>query len=370
MRPERAPLAAVSLTFRDAPTALRVKASLPLEKTLVEGLRAHGVTGLVELHTCARSLWLASANNSAWVGALLQSSIASRLGGEVLPHVHVGEDAFRHALRVSVGLDSYVQGEADVGAQFSSSFAEAREGGRSDGVLNLLHQSAARLLAEGREHGYIRPNRGLGQLAVHTLRMRGADVGRSVGVVGAGAIGERVIASLRRAGWAEPVIYNRSPRPGTRPLTEIGDHEALVLCTAGPEGWFRPRAEHLHVIDLGLPPQVDGRCVGLDELLAGDELRLPSEKVGAAEVAVEREVGHLLARIRTSHWQRGLAGMQAVRDQFLEHDLEGILSDAVSHLNDEQQRKVLAATRGAFRQYSHRMLTWLKDELVAGEEAG
>lgn len=370
MRPERAPLAAVSLTFRDAPTAVRVKASVPLEAALVEGLRAHGVTGIVEMHTCARSLWIASAANAAWIGALLQSSIAARLGGDVLPHVHVGEAAFRHALRVSVGLDSYVQGEADVGAQFAGAFAWAREEGRTDGVLNLLAQSAARIAAEGRERGFIRPNKGLGALAVHALKHRGADLARPVGVVGAGAIGERVVASLRRAGWVEPVVYNRTPRPGTQPLQAIADHhEALVLCTAGPARWFVPQPTHRHVIDLGLPPQCGGDAVGLDELLAGDELRLPTEKIALAEVAVERELGALLARIRTSHWQRGLAGMRALRDQFLEQDLEGLLGEAVAGLSEEHQKRVMSAARGAFRQYSHRMLTWVKDEMAAGEEA-
>lgn len=368
MPPERAPLVALSLTFRDAPSAVRVRASSEIEASLVESLRSHGVTGLVELHTCARSLWLASTQNAAWVGALLQSNIGARLGGQVLPRVYAGEDAFRHALRVAVGLESYVQGEADVGAQFAAAFAHARDEERTDGVLNLIQQSSARLLAEGRATGFIRPNRGLGQLAVAELLRRGADLSRPVGVVGWGAIGERVIASLRRAGWVEPVIYNRSPRPGARSLDAIGDHEALVLCTAGPAGWFQPRASHLHVVDLGQPPQCGGPCVGLDDLLSGDELRLSAERLIFAEEAIERELPPLLARIRSSHRQRGLAGAAVLRDQFLEHDLEALLGEAVAGLAEDQQRRVLQAARGAVRQYSHRMINWFKDEIIVGDD--
>ena len=362
MRPERAPLAAVSLSFREAPTGVRVRASAPMDEAQVAGLRAQGVTGVVELHTCARSLWLAAGENPAWTGALLQSMVAARVGGDVLPNVYGGVDAFRHVLRVSVGLESFVQGEADVGAQAVGAFEAAREQGRSCGLLNVLHQGVAHLIAEGRELGFIRQNRGLGQLAVVALRARGADPTRSVGVIGAGAIGERVAASLRRAAWAEPVLYNRTGRQGVRSLDEIEDHEAIVLCTAGPARWFSPRVAHRHVIDLGLPPQCAGDAVGLDALLAGDELRLPAERVELGEAAVARELEAVLHRVRTAHWRRGLAGVQALRDQFLEQELAALLQEAVGELDDDQQRRVLAAARGAFRQYSHRMLTWLRDE--------
>jgi hypothetical protein len=104
--------------------------------------------------------------------------------------------------------------------------------------------------------------------------------------------------------------------------------------------------------------------LGLDALLAGDPLRLPVDRVRAAEDAVEREIGGLCARVRTAHRQRGLAGMTALRDQFLDAELMGHLSDALGGLSEEQQRKVLQAARGALRQYNHRMLTWMKDEMA------
>lgn len=360
MLPEDLPLAAVSLTFRDAPTALRVRASTPLDETAMARLRAQGVTGLLELHTCARSLWLVAGQHPGWTGSLVQSMVASRLGNAVLPTTFTGEDALRHALRVSTGLESFVQGEADVGAQMTAAFDGARAQRRSCLLLNTLQQSTAHLLAEGRDRGFVRPNRGLGQLAVMALVARGADRSRPVGVVGAGAIGGRVIASLRRAGWAEPVVYNRTPRPGTLPLDVVGDHEAVVLCTAGPSRWFRPGPHHKHVVDLGLPPQAHAEAIGLDALLAGDELCLSPERLQAAELAVERELEAMLRRVRTEH--RGIAGVQALRDQFLEQELAGLFTDAVGELSDDQRRRVMAAARGALRQYSHRMITLLREE--------
>lgn len=362
-----APLVAVSLTWREASSTVRARAALPLGDTLYAGLRAHGVEGLVEVHTCARSLWLAAAQHGAWVGSLLQSHVAARAGGEVLPVVYEGVDAARHALRVAVGLDSYVQGESDIGGQFLAAFDDARAAGHSAVALNLLHQSAARLLAEGREQGFVRPNRGLGALSVSALMERGVDLAVPVGVVGAGSIGGRVVGALRRAGAATPIVYNRTPRPDTRPLDTIaaGGHHALVVCTAGPARWFTPPPSAAWTIDLGLPAQVaDGPGVlGLDAILAGDPQRLPEERVRTAEDAVEREIGGLLARVRAAHWQRGLAGAANLRDQFLDQELETWLAEAIGALPEEHQRKVREAARGALRQYSHRMITWIKQEL-------
>ncbi|MES2640149.1 MAG: hypothetical protein V4850_11720 [Myxococcota bacterium] len=374
MSPDAAPLVAVSLTWREATSAMRARANTPMDATLLAALRAHGVEGLVEVHTCARSLWLLATPQAPWVGALLQSSVAARTGGEVLPVVYEGVAAARHALRVALGLDSYVQGESDIGGQFLAAFDAARAAGHSAVTLNLLQQSAARLLTEGRDAGFVRPNRGLGHLAVMSLVERGVDLAVPIAVLGAGAIGGRVVASLRRAGAVMPVLYNRTPRLDTVPLDQVahGGHLAAVVCTAGPARWFQPHPGLAHVVDLGLPAQVvDGPgVVGLDALLAGDPLRLPDERLRAAEDAVEREIGGLLARVRTIHWQRGLAGATALRDQFMDHELDVLLADALGALSEDQKRKVRTATRGALRQYSHRMLTWIKQELAAPEENG
>jgi hypothetical protein len=141
-------------------------------------------------------------------------------------------------------------------------------------------------------------------------------------------------------------------------------HDAAIVCTAGPARWLK--LPHIPlIIDLGLPTQVADQpgLIGLDELLAGDPLKLPASLVRAAEDAVEREIGGLCARIRTAAWQRGLGGAHALRDRFLEDELDGLLAPAMADLSVDQQRKVREATRGALRQYNHRVLTWIKQDL-------
>lgn len=377
-------LSVVSLTWRDAPGAVRGRLATPVEEDERRSLKRQGARGMAEVHTCARSTWIFSATEPGWVGALWQAQTARRLGElysshdeegrrSPLPALYVGEDAFRHVLRVAVGLESYVQGEADIGGQVGRALEAARLAHRSDVVLNQLGQSVARLVTRGRNEGFIRPNRGLGQLAVERLTRMGADLSRPVGVVGLGDIGRRVMASLRRAGGAPPVAYNRSGRGEARPLGELaaGGHEALIVCTAGPEGWFEPPPGVRLLVDLGVPRQVGryaGVRVGMDALLAGDPLCLPDERLRLSASAVEEELGDLFERLRSVQVRRGLEGMNMLRDTFLAEELTALLGDALDGLPLERRRRLVRAAESAIRRYNHLVLNQVKQELTPVDE--
>ena len=365
-------LVALGLTWREASSAARAPRAAPVDAATWEGLRAQGATGLVELHTCARSLWILSTAHERWVGGLLQARLSARLDGGLRPFVLAGDDAARYTLRVAVGLDSYAQGEADVGHQLAAAFVAARSVGRTSRVLHEVEQAAARLVAEGRERGFVRATRGLGALAVQRLRATSVDLGRPVAVVGAGAIGVRVVHALRRADAVDPIVYNRSPRAGTVDLGALPDavHEAVVLCTAAPRPWYAPRGDVRVIIDLGQPRQTDAPgAFGLDALLAGEGHTLAPSRLAAAEEAVDAEIDVLMSRMRGSRVYRKVGGLLALRDTFLDGELDARLAEALEGVGDEQARRVRAAARGALRAWGHRVVTWMKHELAESEPA-
>lgn len=364
--PRSVNLAALSLTWREAPTAVRDLAAAPLSTADWEGLKGQGLRGLVEIHTCARSTWLMTADDADWAAALLQSRLLTRLleaGSPAVPRLWVGESALRYVLRVSVGLDSLMEGEADVGGQVNDGFAAAAAAGRVCTGLKSAWRAAVDLTGEARRAGLLRPGRGLGHLAVDTLKARGVGPDTVVGVVGAGHIARQTIASLGRAGFVPPLVYNRTPRDGALPLAAAVDasHLAYVVCTAAPQAWFTPPAAARVVIDLGRPAQVAGEALGLDALLAGLGLRLPDEDRLRLETLVESAVGHCHTRQRLHASQHVLARVHAVRNRFVNDQVEELLGTALDTLDAPTRKRVLLATRQVVRQYSREVIDALKE---------
>jgi glutamyl-tRNA reductase len=203
----------------------------------------------------------------------------------------------------------------------------------------------------------------MGHLAVDTLLKHGVKPTTTVAVLGAGKIGHQVMASLERAGFAPPAVYNRSARDGARPLAEAAaaGHAAYVVCTAAPEAWFAPPAGAAVVVDLGRPGQVAGACQDLDALLAGFGLRLPDEARARAEALVHDAVAHWHTRQRLHASQHVLARVQSLRDSFVQERLEALLAPAIEGLDAPTRKRVLHATKTVVRRYSHEVLGALKE---------
>jgi glutamyl-tRNA reductase len=360
VRPERAGVATLTLTWREATTTVRQRAATALDDAAWTALVGQGVEGLVPLATCARSMWFLTAEHAPWAAALVQSALAARTGADHLPTIRVGDEALRHALRVAAGLDSYAEGEADIGTQFAAAFAEARRAGRSCRTLNLLAQAAARVVTAGRASGFVRPTRGLAPLAVEALRKAGVSREESVAVAGTGAIGARVVEALRRDGHGPLARYNRTPGPGVSPLAELGSERAVVLCTAAPGAWFDVPDGAL-VVDLGSPRQSRGPAVDLDALLSGAGLRLSADKRAIAEAVVEAEGAALEARLAGLQRQRALQGLRTLRDDFLATEVDALFVAPTADLGAEQRRRVLTAARAAIRAYNHQVVAWLRE---------
>lgn len=364
--PQTLHLGVISLTWREAPTAVRDIAAAALSESDWLGLTGQGLRGLVEVHTCARSMWLVTADDAEWACALLQARLLSRLleaGSASVPQLLVGEVALRHVLRVSVGLDSFVEGEADVGTQVNQAFQEASVSGRICADLKGVWRATIDLAGDARRAGVLRPGRGMGHLAVDTLKLHGVGPTCMVGVVGAGRIARQVMGSLERAGFAPPVVYNRTVQDGWQPLSEAArsSHAAYVICTAAPAAWFLPPASARVVIDLGRPAQVLGPALDLDALLSGLGLRLGHEDHVRFEALVDAAVVQWQLRRRLHSSSHVLARVRSVRDRFVNDQVEELLGSALDSLDAPTRKRVLLATRQVVRQYSREVIDALKE---------
>ncbi|MDP2311944.1 MAG: hypothetical protein Q8P41_03500 [Pseudomonadota bacterium] len=296
-------LALVELTWRDAPAAVRAAA------------RAVGDASgrsTVPLHTCARAAWLCSERDATALAAHLRARIGVQAApGAPAPTVRTGEAALRHLYRVAVGQDSLVEGEADVGLQVRDALEDALDTALGAAphpatrTLRLLRHEVVRLLREGRLAGFVRPAVGLAEVAAAAVieldasDVSGADV--SVGVVGAGALGRRVVHALERRGLRVR-LYNRTAASGALPLDRIGAGadvaiSAWIIATSAPSPWFTP-PRPVPVVDLGHARQcLTTDTLSLDALLARPGLRLPADRRAAAHAAVEAAVARTDRRL-------------------------------------------------------------------------
>ncbi len=291
------PLCVVGCDFRKASSSVRSKLVLKdAEATQIfhelNGNRA--ADGFVDVHTCNRNEWLVSSINPQWAAQLLRAQFVQRIGGHdqswFAPYVYLGEEAARHIFRVTVGQESLVIGERQIGSQLQKAFEKARQRTTSSRVLNGLGTIAGRLARMALRKGYLGPSAiGIHSLAVSYVRHKlPKDQAATIAVVGLGSIGRRVLSFLAENPFWTVIACNRTVPSGRhgaiRPLSKLtktlGEVDAAIVCTSALQPLVRP--EHfsgrttkrpLLILDIGIPEQVVRAplpptfvVAGLDEL--------------------------------------------------------------------------------------------------------
>jgi glutamyl-tRNA reductase len=257
-------------------------------------------------------------------------------------------------------------------------------------VLNGLATAAGRVVRlSDRSGAGARVGRGVHTLAAeHVDDALGGREGAVVVVVGLGAIGRKVLATLRARTAYATVACTRSAAPGAdvRPLAElpalVAAADAVVVCTAAPApvvdaamlAAARPGAV---VVDIGIPEQVEragapphALVAGLDELAAAHARR---DRGAAASDALGRIVDEALAEFAWFCTVPDYAGiLEALIHRGKPALYDGIgkalarLHEAVpQHERAELEREV----RGAVQGYTNDILASLKaTSLVRLEE--
>lgn len=234
-------LSVVGLSYRTAPVEVRerlafAESELPGALATVRGLP--GVDECLLLSTCNRTeVYLASADDPPVIAIVRALGVLRGVAfGEVERTVYVYRDqAARHLLRVTAGLDSQVLGEAQILGQVRRAFEMARAARATGPLLNHTVQAA---LAAGRR---VRRETALGRVAASvpraalalSQRLLGSIDGRRVVIVGAGKIGSLTADLCAGAGARIAAIANRTPDPATALAARVGA-EAVSLDRIGP----------------------------------------------------------------------------------------------------------------------------------------
>ena len=261
MTPPAESIVALLTHARDVPAAERGR--------LAEWARADLESDGLLLETCHRvELYLDRA-----AGRDEQALRARLPGGGSLVR---GEAAVRHAVAVAAGRDSVVVGEDQILHQLRDAMDGARARRSISPLLERLFSVALHAGRQARSWRHARPA-SLADAAVDAIgRHAGPIAGRSILVVGSGAMGRLAAGAAAHAG-AVVAIANRSPDAAAAlakavgagvtpfdPGADIARFDGIIVAIGGPWRLGRISSRALReggatVVDLSMPPAVPAR---------------------------------------------------------------------------------------------------------------
>jgi glutamyl-tRNA reductase len=330
----------VGLNHRTAPVEVRERVSFTAEQArrAADELRARGILEeTLVLSTCNRSEVYGVPPEASHECAPGLSSFLSEFHA-VRPDIltsslyhHYDREAVRHLFRVSAGLDSMLLGEAEILGQVREAYRFAHEQGATGPVLNRLFQGA---LEVGKR---VRTETELGSRPMSVAaagvklaeRIFGKLGERSALVLGAGAISEQVVSTLRDRGIAHLFVMNRSRERAEGLAQQFGGKviewgqwdaallkpdvvvssvaaEDPVLLRKTLEAAMNARGNRaLFLMDLGMPRNIESSVADLynvyvynmDDLseIVEQNRHARESEVPRAEAIVEEHVGKFLS---------------------------------------------------------------------------
>lgn len=311
-------------------------------------------------------------------------------------YVHYDDEAVRHLFRVIAGVDSDVLGDTEVLGQVRAAWRTGVEEGTVGASLNLLFRHAVETGKRARtETGIAAGTASVSHAAVEMAGERlGTVEGRTVLVIGAGAMGRSMATALRGAGAGRVLVANRTAARAAElaadvdgevvPLSELGaalaECDVLLTSTGAtsviidhtelePAALGRGDADPLLVVDVAVPRDVDpsvGELPGVT-LLDIDDLRSFAQTGVDARrrevTAVEAIVVEEAARYRSEVSARSAAPLVAAlhnRAEELRVAELARVAGRLDGLDDRQRAAVESLTKALLAKVLHEPTVQLK----------
>ena len=315
---------------------------------------------------------------------------------ELTPHLYSQHDsaAVTHLFEVAAGLDSAVLGESEILGQVRSAWEAAQREGAARSTLNQLFRSAIATGKRARsETGIARGTASISHAAVEMITdLLGDLTGKRALVIGAGSMGEGVAVALHRAGGADILVANRTPDRGmslaqrvdgvavgfdrlsgaiaTADVIVAGTGAEHALLDADLVGAARSTSTRpLHIVDIGVPRNVDARVAELPAVTLSDLDDLRdwadrglSHRAAEAErvrVIVGEEVENFLVESTARQAAPLVASMRGAADRVRSAEVERF-AGRFADLDDTQRQAVESLTKAIVAKLLHEPSVRLK----------
>jgi glutamyl-tRNA reductase len=347
------PLALVGMSYREAPSAVR--AGLVSMDSGADGparqlLDAGEITGVARIESCARVEWLLASPRPAWAAELFGAALigAAENPDRLRPRARHGAAAVGGLLRVAAGLDSVAQGEHAIGNQVLRSFERAHEAGTVCRNLHVAWRGVGELL--GRARRILPQGRTGGVQALVVQRMPDLPRDAPVAVFGFGEIGRATLRALADAGFTAVESFNRASMRAFEGAVQRA--QTVIVASGAPHAWLTlPEGSGRRVFDLGSPLQIVAapgwQLTTLDELLEGHGAVLPESEYAALDAECAATAEKICQTLLAPPPSDTLAAMTAMRTDFMQNKLPGLLEG----LPPQRARKVTSEVNAMLHQF-------------------
>lgn len=318
-------------------------------------------------------------------------------------YVHYDDEAVRHLFRVTAGVDSDVLGDTEVQGQVRTAWKTGVTEGTVGPVLNLLFRHAVETGKRARtDTGIARGTASVSHAAVEMAAEHlGTVSGRTVLVIGAGAMGRSMATALRGAGAARVLVANRTAEKAAALALEVdgevvalsGLPEALAQCdvlltstgatsviidhTELEPALIRRARDPLLVVDVAVPRDVDpsvGELPGVT-LLDIDDLRRFAQagiegrrrEITAVEALVALEVDRYRSEVSARSAAPLVAALHSRAEDLRQAEIARFAT-RLADLDERQRAAVDALTHALLAKVLHEPTVKLKS--LAGTPTG
>jgi glutamyl-tRNA reductase len=395
-------IAVVGLSHKTAPVEIREKLSIQ-EAKLQEALtHLRGYPHIQEvaiISTCNR-LEIYAVVTETEKGVIEITQFLSEIGHIPLTQLRrylftlLHQDAVRHLLRVSAGLESLVLGEGQILAQVRNTH---KLGQKYQAVGRLLDRLFKQAITAGRR---VRTETSIGtgavsisSAAVELVHTKVDLTAQRVAIIGAGKMSCLLVKHLLAKGATDITIVNRSNRRSeelaaqfpqanlkllalTEMLNVVGCSDIVFTSTGATEPLLNRTnlvtcvSQSVMLVDISVPRNVDSDVHGLENIVAYnvDDLKAVVAQNQASRRKMAQEAEGLLEEEVEAFelWWRSLDTVPTISslrnkvEDIREQELEKALSRLGTEFAEKHQEVIEALTRGIVNKILHEPMVQLR----------
>jgi len=301
--------------------------------------------------------------------------------------IYRGEEAVRHLFQVSCSMDSMVVGEREISRQLRQAYDDCRELGTTGDFLRLLMKQAVITSKEVYTETRIAAKPiSVASLAIRKLEEFQLDSQAGIVLVGAGETNTLVAKYLKKAGYRNFTVYNRTLEKAqllanylggqAYPLSALPAHDSivsvLISCTSSPEPIITQEVlSQLQlqkgfptvIIDLAVPNDVSKEVreqenisyidIELLKIEVEKNLEFRESELEKAQVIIEKGIDSFAEMNRIRNVEKALSSFPEQVKQIKKRAMEEVFSKEMNQVDD------------ATRELIEKMLTYMEKKCIS-----